>query len=338
MEFTRFDHDQASDAEFEEVAAFLAVMDTADRPAWPLRSGPELAYLMRGGSTAGYEQLLWLGRDTGDEAAMTAVAWIGLPARENRDTAVMEIRVRPDLRRGGIASDFLRALMPEVRAAGRTHVIGYADFRGSGEAWGATVGLVPTLRYVQQYLALADTDSGLWDLPDPDGYRLLSWTGAAPDDLLASYAVARQAIDDSVSGTMRWDEPRWTPERVRAEEARRAAAGREFCSVVAVHTATGEVAGVTDVTIGEARPTVVQQGYTAVRREHRGHGLGVAMKAALLRDLVVDRPAAQKVMTQTADLNHMAAINTALGFQVLAESVYIEADVADIEEALVSGS
>ena len=338
MEFTRFDHHQASETEYAEVAAFLAVMDTADRPAWPLRSGPELAYLLRGGSTAGYEQLLWLGHETGDEAAMTAGATIGLPARESSETAVMEIRVRRDLRRGGIATDFHRTLIPEVRAAGRTRVLGTADFQGSGEAWGATVGLSPTLRYVQQYLDLADTDSGRWDLPDPEGYRLRSWTGAAPDDLLVSYAVARQAIDDSVSGTMRWDEPRWTPERVRAEEARRASAGREFRSVVAVHTATGEVAGVTDVSIGEARPTVVQQGYTAVRREHRGHGLGLATKAALLRDLVVDRPAARKVMTQTADLEHMAGINRALGFQVLAESVYLGADVADIEKALASGS
>ncbi|MEY9933382.1 mycothiol synthase [Catenulispora sp. GP43] len=337
MEFRRFDQYQASESEFDELAAFLAVLDTADRPGWPLRSGPEMAYLMRGGSTGRYESHLWIGHDS-DDGARTAVGWLFLPSPENRGTALIEIRVRPDLRRRGIATDLLRILIPAARAEGRTHVIGSADFQGSGEAWGATVGLVPTLRYVQQYLMLAETDQTLWDRPAPDGYRLQSWTGAAPEDLVASYAVARQAIDDSVSGDMSWDEPRWTPARVREEEARNAAINREFRSVVAIHEATGEVAGVTDVTIAAARPMVVQQGYTAVRREHRGQGLGLAMKAEQLRALVEQHPAARQVMTQTADLDHMASINRALGFQVLSDSVYIEAEIADIEKALGSDS
>ena len=338
MEFTRFDHHQASEAEFEEAAAFLAALDTVDRPAWPLRSGPELSYLLRGGTTAGYESHLWFGYESGAGSARTAMGLLSLPMTENLQTAVVEIRVRPDLRRQGIATEFLRTLISEMRAAGRIHVIGSSDFQGSGEAWGTAVGLSPTLRYVQQYLRLPDADPALWDHAAPDGYHLRSWVGAAPEDLLASYATARQAIDDSVSGHMQWDEPQWTPARVREEEARRAAVSREFRSVVAVHEATGEVAGVTDVTIADARPTVVQQGYTAVRREHRGCGLGLAMKAALLRALVAERPTARQVMTQTADLERMAGINRALGFQVLAESVYIEADVTDIENALASSS
>lgn len=81
-------------------------------------------------------------------------------------------------------------------------MIGSADSHGGGEAWGAAVGLAPTLRYVVQCLTFADVDPALWDRPAPDEYRLRSWTGAAPDELLESYAVARQAIDDSVSGDM----------------------------------------------------------------------------------------------------------------------------------------
>ena len=43
MEFARFDRHQASETKFEGAAAFLAELDRADRPGWPLRSGPELA-------------------------------------------------------------------------------------------------------------------------------------------------------------------------------------------------------------------------------------------------------------------------------------------------------
>lgn len=337
MDITRFDHHQASESEFEDVAAFLAELDTADRPGWPLRSGSELAHLMRGGSTAGYETYLWFAYDPDDGSRMAA-SWLSLPGPENKGTAIVEIGVRPDLRRRGIGTEFLRTLISEARAAGRTHVIGSADFQGSGEAWGATVGMRPTLRYVQQHLMLAEIDQALWDVPAPDGYRLQSWTGAAPDELVASYAVALQAMDDAVSGDLQWDEPRWTPARVREEEARMATAGRELRTVVAIEEATGEVACVTEVSIAAARPTVVKQGYTAVRREHRGRGLGLAMKAFQLRSLLVEHPLARQVMTQTADLVHMAAINRALGFQVLADSVYIEADIDVVEAALAAGA
>ena len=61
------------------------------------------------------------------------------------------------------------------------------------------------------------------------------------------------------------------------------------------------------------------------------------MKAAQLRALVAERPEAGQVMTQTADLTHMAAINRALGFRDQSQSVYIEADIDAIEEALESG-
>ena len=79
---------------------------------------------------------------------------------------------------------------------------------------------------------------------------------------------------------MQRDQPRWTPARVREEEARLSAADRELRSVVAV----------------------------------------------------------EEVLTQTADLEYMAAINGALGYRELSQSVYIEADIDAIEAALASGA
>lgn len=337
MEFTRFDEDQASERDFEEAAAFLTELSAADRPWLPPTSASELSDLLRKGGSGGTAVRLWFGRDP-DGGGRTAAGWLHLPMKDNTGTALIVIRVRPDLRRRGIATDFLRALIPEARAAGRTRLIGQTDSHGPGEAWGATVGLRPKLRFVEQHLTLAESDPARWDHSAPAGYRLRSWTGAAPDELLESYAVARQAIEDAVKGDLRWDEPRWTPERVREEEAGRAAADREFRSVVAVEEATGEVGGITDVLIRAVQPAVAHQGYTAVRRGHRGHGLGLAMKSLLLRELVAERPAIERVTTQTADLEHMAAINRALGFQDRPESVYIAADVEAVETALGSGS
>jgi hypothetical protein len=194
----------------------------------------------------------------------------------------------------------------------------------------------PTLRYVQQVLRFADVEPALWELPVPQGYHLEHWSGRTPDELLASYAVARQAMDDAVSGDLKWDEPRWTPELVREHEAEQQANGFATRVVVAVDDVSGEVAGVTDVQIPGSRPDLVEQHYTAVRREHRGRALGLAMKAAQLRALA-ERPERGQVLTQTADLVHMASINRALGFEDLTESAYIAADL-DAVEAVLGGA
>lgn len=339
MEFTRFDHDQASDSEFEEVARFLASMDAVDRPGWSSRSATALADFLKKRQSFGYDVSLWLGSEAGDGAErLTASCWLNLAlSPENRQTIVVEIRVRPDLRRRGIASDFLRTLTPMIRVAERDHVIGTTRSNGPGELWGASVGMKPTLRYVQQVLRLGDADRSLWDCPVPGGYRLEDWTDRAPDRLLASYAVALQAMDDAVSGDLQWSDPQWTPERVRQSEERLAATGNDARVVVAVDEADGEVAGLTQIAVSATRPDVVEQRDTSVRREHRGRGLGLAMKAAQLR-AIADRPGLARVKTQTSDLVHMAAINCALGFRDESENVYIEADLADIEAALATAS
>lgn len=340
MEFTRFDHDQASDAEFDEVARFLASMDAVDRPGWSSRTGTVLADFLKKRQSFGYDGSLWLGSEAGGGAErLTASCWLNLAlSPENRKTVLVEIRVRPDLRRRGIASDFLRALTPMIRVAERDHVIGTTTSHGPGELWGMSVGMKPTLRYVRQVLRLGDADQSLWDRPVPDGYRFEDWTDRTPDRLVASYAVALQAMDDAVSGDLQWNQPQWTPERVRETEARLAATGNAARVVVAVDQASGEVAGLTQIAVSVTRPELAEQLDTSVRREHRGRGLGLAMKAAQLRAIAADRPGLERVKTQITDLVHMAAINRALGFQDESENVYIEADLAEIEAALATDS
>jgi hypothetical protein len=54
-----------------------------------------------------------------------------------------------------------------------------------------------------------------------------------------------------------------------------------------------------------------------VRREDRGHRLGMLVKAANVERLIASTPQARRVHTWNADINsYMVAINEALGFQV----------------------
>jgi RimJ/RimL family protein N-acetyltransferase len=172
-------------------------------------------------------------------------------------------------------------------------------------------------------------------VPTAAGYLLREWTGPAPEEILASFATARQAISDAPAGEMTWGDPAWTPERVRLDEATRAASNAEQRVVVAVHEASGAVVGVTELFVLAREPEHGRQQDTAVLGEHRGHGLGRAMKSAMLRRLVVEHPETVRVSTQTAADNvYMAAVNHQIGYRTLWTHSYVEADVEDLEKRL----
>jgi len=71
----------------------------------------------------------------------------------------------------------------------------------------------------------------------------------------------------------------------------------------------------------EARPLQperLMQGDTAVLAAHRGHRLGLAMKAAMLRWFTADKAEAEQVWTSTGAANtHMADVNHRLGFEMV---------------------
>ena len=71
---------------------------------------------------------------------------------------------------------------------------------------------------ILQGLTLAEVDSALWDVPVPAGYRLAQWTSHTPENLLSSYATARNAIHDAPTGEQTVPSPQWAPGSVRAAE------------------------------------------------------------------------------------------------------------------------
>jgi mycothiol synthase len=194
-------------------------------------------------------------------------------------------------------------------------------------------------RTVQLSLDLTLADRGRWEVEAAPGYRLARWTGTAPEDLLASYATARNAIRQAPHGDMSFTEPEWTPQRVRDEEAMIRGRDGELRVVAAVHEQTGEVAGLTYLVVFQHRPELADQEDTAVLAAHRGHGLGAWMKAANLQWLAADRPAVKRVRTSNAaDNEHMLRVNHQVGFRVDVTSENREVRTADLVRRLALGS
>lgn len=265
-----------------------------------------------------------------EEDRLVGLAEVNFPADENAHLALAEIRVHPGNRRRGTGSALLGAALPEIAARGRTLVAGWGVTEGgAGSAWADRLGFRRVHRDLVQALDLREADRERWRCPDPDGYRLVAWAGAAPPELLDSLAHARNAIRDAPVEDSSYTDPRWTPERVRAHEDRLRADGVEQRVVAAVHEAGGEVVGLTELLLLADRPHEGLQGDTAVLAGHRGRGLGRQVKAAMLRRLVTERPAVHRILTSTATDNaFMIEVNLSVGFRTVRRMVDVEAGVA----------
>jgi hypothetical protein len=196
-----------------------------------------------------------------------------------------------------------------VREAGASSFFGH-HWNDEGAAFASHVGAREDQRDVRATLDLRRAE-----LPKPvvpTGWRLLTWIAAAPDELIESYARARDAMDDApIPDGVAF--PSETREDVRRTEATAAKRGRELRVTVALDE-RNEVAAFTDLraTPGAAGASTDD---TAVVAWARGRGLGRAVKLESLRRLREDRPEVETVTTMNAELNAaMRHINTRIGF------------------------
>lgn len=240
--------------------------------------------------------LAWLG----DEAAGTVVLHI----QGSSPLAYAEIRVRPEYRRNGVG----RALLAAVETHG-----GFAMLAGhyageEGRAFARAVGAREEQRDVRSVLDLHAAQ--LPELRVPEGYSLRSWIGAAPDELVESFAVARNAVGDAPHPEGE-EPPPWTVDRVRELEEVVARRNHQIRVTVAL-AADGRVVSYTEIRASEGSTRTED---TATVREHRGRGLALAVKTEALRALRADRPDVRFVPTFNAESNAaMRAVNAKLGF------------------------
>nr|WP_297430560.1 GNAT family N-acetyltransferase [uncultured Actinotalea sp.] len=277
---------------------------------------------------------------------VVGTAFVVLPQHSNQHLTEISLAVRPGDRGRGAGTALLEAAESLALAAGRSTLLVETEHRGEPAA-GAPGVLEPAsgagriradepgarlcrnrgyvleqaARYSVLDLPVAPTHLGR--LHDDaaaragSAYRLVSWQDRAPEERLADWALleTRMSTDDPLAGIDYREDP-WDAERLRRYEEQVAAAGRGYLAVAAEHVATGVLAGFTLVQWEHDRPPAVLQDSTIVLAEHRGHRLGMLVKAGLLLRLAEARPEARRVHTWNAEENaFMLAINVALGFR-----------------------
>ncbi|HEY0495807.1 MAG TPA: GNAT family N-acetyltransferase [Kutzneria sp.] len=298
------------DTEFDEYFELRLDLYRHDHPELPTptREGT-LSGLSRHG-----DRRLWTARRDGRLVGHVSVVVLD----GNDQLAVVQVAVRPELRRQGIGTELLDFVLPLVRDRGCTVVeAGYVKLDGAGGRWAQGRGFRVVHSMILQIMELGEVDRGRWAVDVPKNYELVRWRDHAPDELVAAHAEARRAIGDAPAGGSVEVVPDWTVERVRQVEAERREHGIDCRTVVAVD-AQGAVVGLTEAEVRPLDPARLMQGDTAVVAAHRGHGLGVAMKAELLRWFTADHDALAQVWTRTAAVNkHMADVNHRLGFETV---------------------
>lgn len=289
-------------ASWRQVADAGLTRGEADTISW-IRTWPA-------GERRGY----WVARRHGTVAGYAALCVPTVTGGGPVTARAVELVVAPEHRRHGLGRALLAAVRAEAVDLGASTLwAGVLEPAGAAfaEHFGARTG--NRLRTAALRLPA--------DLPapaPPAGYRLRSWVGAAPEELIASYARATDAMLDSPHDDDLPDDEHWTPEYLRELEATVARRGQQNRVTVAVD-GTGEVAGYTSMRVGPEHGTVARTEDTAVVAAHRGRGLARAVKLESLRRLVADRPDVTAVLTGNDVTNKpMLAVNSVLGFREVA--------------------
>ncbi|WP_299443574.1 hypothetical protein [uncultured Phycicoccus sp.] len=243
------------------------------------------------------------------------------PLLDNQGVASLVVTTRPDRRRAGVGGALLAWAEGHARELGRTTVVAQTQWAGGDVEdphgpWARRRGFEPAQTVVRSDLAVDPSVPPRPPVAVP-GYALETHCDAQPEtDLEDRALLLRRISTDAPLGDLELAEEEWDADRVRADDAKVAAMGRRVVATYARHLESGRLVGYTVVQVPRAAPALAYQQDTLVLREHRGHGLGLALKLANHCALAEEVPAVRTVRTWNAVENtHMLAVNTALGFR-----------------------
>lgn len=246
---------------------------------------------------------------------------------DNHHLAWLAVDVHPEHRRRGHGSAVLASLLDRARRDGKT-TVGMDSWELAGpEAFAARHGFERKQVSVNRRQHLAKVDRAGVDqlhaeaLAAAADYEIVRRVGRTPDEELPAISELSASINDAPIDDLDIEDEAYPPERIAAYEAAQAGQGLLLHRVVARHRETGELAGHTVVAVDSRRPTIAHQHDTAVARQHRGHRLGVLLKADMVRWLAEVQPQVETVDTWNAESNdHMIGVNEMLGYEILSRA------------------
>jgi GNAT superfamily N-acetyltransferase len=271
-----------------------------DAPHLPPETGETLALrLVHGWDGEGTERLL-VGRDGHGE--LLGFAELETPQRENRELVWLNLVVDPAYRGRGVGSALLDAVGTVSAEVGRPLLMSSTWQHTPGVAFLTRHGfeqasVAAQRRLFPEQLPRPGDDDLLASARSASGdYETTRIAGPLPEDMLAAMLPMVEQINDAPLDDLELEDDVFTVDRLRRYDAAQLARGQRLYRVVAI-ARDGSPAAHTVVAVDGHRPYHGEQHDTTVRREHRGHRLGLRLKLEMLEWLREVEPQLTQVDT-----------------------------------------
>lgn len=316
------------DAEFSQFFRVMHDAETFERPDAPTWSERECAVMFRH-EEPDERWTAYAAFADADEATMLGTGVMVVALSDNTDKAFLEVDVAPRMRGRGIGSAILSFLEDRALEAERTVLLTESNitfatrdthpYRRFAERRGYRLANVQVRRRLrlpvpqEQLKAWADEAA-----PHHGAYRIETFVDDLPDDLLESFChLSNQLALDAPTGEIDFEPESMTPQTFRIRQQKVKEQGRTVYETLALDT-EGTVVGQSTLAVPRDDPATVIQWGTIVRKDHRGHRLGLATKVANLRAMQAAHPERERIITTNSEDNDtMVAINVKLGFEAI---------------------
>jgi GNAT superfamily N-acetyltransferase len=253
---------------------------------------------------------------------VASTAMPGSPGYEsNRHILWADASVRTDHRRQGIGRAWIQLALELMDRHGCT-TLSMATEDGSGRAFLEWMGAEAKFDGAENRLQLKTVDWAMLRRWAEDGprrspaSRLEVYDGHLPREMWADYCPQFSTM----LNTMPWEDLDHgdivvTPVHMQDWVERLDEQGANEHTML-TREPDGVISGITDLSYAPYNPAMIRQGFTGVRSDARGRGLGKWLKAAMLLHVRELYPKVEVVVTDNAGSNApMLAINKKIGFK-----------------------
>ncbi|MHA2362710.1 MAG: GNAT family N-acetyltransferase [Candidatus Hodarchaeales archaeon] len=263
---------------------------------------------------------------------------------QNKHIAECFITLDKDYRNRGIGTELLKFLIMNAKD---NSVIQAYSFHESGQNFCQKYGALKALVETESRLYLNKVDWNLinnWVDSGPrraNGVTIERFTSVPEQDLEEYCELKTKTLDnlrtDGNLGDLENVSNIITPENHRLEEKRQNDKGTIITTLIS-REMNGRISGLTETYYNpEDRPMVFWQGFTAVKKEYQGQGLGKWLKAAMLIHIKTTYTEIAYVMTNNATSNGpMLSINKQMGYNKHKTTISYKFDKKELIQKLFS--
>lgn len=247
--------------------------------------------------------------------AVAAAASLTFPQVDHTTEAHARLCVDVPLRRFGVGTRLLAKIEEIAREAARTRLTGVFSFVEGSPSDSATLRFVDgngfhTVQRMGIWKAtLSNIAAGSAKVP---GYHITLWVDECPPELLTARAALQEGVThDQPSGEQDLAQV-WDADRLAGWLTSLRDGGVHVVEAVALYE--GEPVAFSTVFVNDTSSQASQRD-TYVLADHRGHGLGAALKAAVAQEIGRQFAHVERVRSFVDETNApMNAINRRLGF------------------------